>query len=874
MKNLIFCTIAAIIIAVLPKSVLSQCTGLTEGTTFTSVSGDITSTVTWSTDRYITSALNITSSGDLTIDAINVKVANDVLITVEDGGVLTIVNGSDIYGEPDGTGGFRIWQGILVEGGGLLEMDDSQIFYAEIAAWANNSELDQSTLLISNSCFENNEIGIYFGPRAVPEESNSIIESTEFHAPDLVDELDNQIGDYGVLVFLTDYVYGLQIGNDDEYNDESDNYFHDYGMGVRVFDSDVTIQNCLFQEISAISMDLDYPDSGPVTEFLNDSYGVCATADENISIPPYVLTIGNSASTDINNVFFDVGNCIYAEEYVNTEIHFNSFGSTADDDYVMLHVMNIRDEDYNCLHNVKKNEIEFYEGYGIKFTNIDDGTINIEENVLTNSNSDNAKPIGISVTGSAETDVLIEYNIVDHAQYGIGVMGIYTPEIYNNTVEIYSSVPYSDDANGIWVLNCENAQIAFNEITGNCPSTGGTCSNAIRGILIDESLDCDADKNVINDCSGGILLWNDIEDINLSCNEIHYCSKGVWFIDALIPTGAIQNPGTPGDPSDNGWYPTSTAERVRAQSTGPDCEIDGIIWYYLDDAGEPWADINSCVGAGGGVCPTFDDETGVYCDQTPRLGEEIDDFDWLAANYGQWASFVSENGIYSDINHYYKAWNFWDLLKNDAEMLEALEVDFLAAYELVENSNIPVFDMIRHKQGNADLSNAQILNGAILPENGIEEIWQEVNSIYYGSLDESGRYILKEEDTERLEEIALMSGGEGGFGVYQALKMLELWRSLDLEEDEKFGEFADADLLLYPNPAVNYIYFGEGLRANELYSFEIIGANGGFVKSSTELTSSKLIDVSTLPSGLYLVKITNTDQQVFSSKIVIFKPDN
>jgi hypothetical protein len=208
MRNIFSCIAALYILIIGGYNLNAQCSGLTQGSSFDEVSGTIDVNTTWTSDKYIVDDL-IIDGAILTINAKNVKVAEDVTIYVYDEGEIIITNGTDIYGEPDGMGGFKLWQGIVVEGGGAVTMDDSQIFYARIAIQANNSGSEESVITISTSCFENNDIGIYFGPNALPDASTSLIESTEFHAPDLVDELNNELGDYGVLVYLTDHNYGI-----------------------------------------------------------------------------------------------------------------------------------------------------------------------------------------------------------------------------------------------------------------------------------------------------------------------------------------------------------------------------------------------------------------------------------------------------------------------------------------------------------------------------------------------------------------------------------------------------------------------------------------------------------------------------------------
>lgn len=97
--------------------------------------------------------LLLTVTGHIDEDLI---ISSGVTITVLNGFTMTIQNNSEFYAAS------TTWGGIVVEAGGHLIMNNSQIKDAEIAIKAINSGGIESEIDITESCLLNNEIGIYY----------------------------------------------------------------------------------------------------------------------------------------------------------------------------------------------------------------------------------------------------------------------------------------------------------------------------------------------------------------------------------------------------------------------------------------------------------------------------------------------------------------------------------------------------------------------------------------------------------------------------------------------------------------------------------------------------------------------------------------
>ncbi|MBI9038173.1 MAG: T9SS type A sorting domain-containing protein [Bacteroidales bacterium] len=81
------------------------------------------------------------------------------------------------------------------------------------------------------------------------------------------------------------------------------------------------------------------------------------------------------------------------------------------------------------------------------------------------------------------------------------------------------------------------------------------------------------------------------------------------------------------------------------------------------------------------------------------------------------------------------------------------------------------------------------------------------------------------------------------------------------------NEFDSKQLLVYPNPASDFLNIDYGIE-NE-FNVEIASLNGCSVISQRNFTSSNVIDVSKLSSGIYILSIIDGNTKI--NKIVIIK---
>ncbi len=171
-----------------------------------------------------------------------------------------------------------------------------------------------------------------------------------------------------------------------------------------------------------------------------------------------------------------------------------------------------------------------------------------------------------------------------------------------------------------------------------------------------------------------------------------------------------------------------------------------------------------------------------------------------------------------------------------------------------------------------DYAMAQEINSSILPVNTIEENWRLTNTIYLNSVTDDGSLVINDTDYAALNEIAMLDGGENGFGIYNARGMTgtEIYSFEEEEEDERSIQGINS-VKIYPNPSSNYIYITNINTFDNIVQIILNDISGSEILSTSNKDQDCRIDVTHLESGIYLLKILNYDRILSNEKIIITK---
>jgi parallel beta-helix repeat protein len=309
----------------------------------------------------------------------------------------------------------------------------------------------------------------------------------------------------------------------------------------------------------------------------------------------------------------------FGSNYIGTAIY--SFGNSTNNPQNINIIRNIIDKTHQGVHargninqiKVIENHIEPDNHHGIQVkegTDIDihenfvagTGTIGILcENLSTGNmtditnNSMNTINSGIVVQNSnafngQQPQVSIRQNggIFNYVN-AIRLFQINNAEVLSNLIQYTNNVAQSNTIIGIKLVNSSNNLISNNNIS----ALGAIAPPTTIGILLDESNFNSVTENYINDCvigifddgntdnthqenklencTNGLKLSSDFQNVGIYCNNFSSCDIGVKFVQGTNPTLALAI-GSQTVGSDNSWVGCATD--IHNSSTAV------IDWYH------------------------------------------------------------------------------------------------------------------------------------------------------------------------------------------------------------------------------------------------------------------------------------------------------
>jgi hypothetical protein len=588
------------------KSIIAQSCPTT--TTGFSVAPDYTIdyTTSWTTQKYKLEAdLYIQSGGNLTIDGSvsYLRVNSGKFIYVENGGILTITDGTQIYGNA------AMWGGIVVQGGGSLIVNDgATIGNAIEAVYAESNVNGEALVEADGAVFCNNETGIHFYNYNDDVPMNSFVKNSVFHASALLTPLSGEIGDFGIVVESINEAASFKIGDDGLYSDLSGyNEFYDLAVGIYVLNSFVTVQNNYIHDL------LESSDC-PITDNVGIYAETTGIALMDLYVGDYAYT-GPGEASERNNRIKNAKTGIYAEHYVNVYVWSNDIISDVESSGNTFKMNRGFEATDHCgWLEVDDNTFTNFNQYGFySHSNIgcDRVYVHFTDFTLTVEYDDAIEPVGVRVSESSPQDlnVNLDGNAFLDVCVGIQMAQIDYPELYWNQVE-YEHVSGGPDAYGIRMAGCNNAIIYFN----SAENVGSSPASAF-GFLLDGCTYFDLWKNRSDLAQAAFGIKGTSTEGEIACNQIVDCTYGflLYNIGGEIGTSPLHNPIDDlggGNSSDNHWFDEAAN---RSHSVGSTNCI-ALDWYFDDDVAVEY-DIPSGTWTAtmGGVAPNTVDDVSTEC---------------------------------------------------------------------------------------------------------------------------------------------------------------------------------------------------------------------------------------------------------------------
>ena len=187
-------------------------------------------------------------------------------------------------------------------------------------------------------------------------------------------------------------------------------------------------------------------------------------------------------------------------------------------------------------------------------------------------------------------------------------------------------------------------------------------------------------------------------------------------------------------------------------------------------------------------------------------------------------------------------------------------------------TNIPKIVELKHTISAREYEEAGTLLENLSPAKEIEFYITRTSELFLNHLNDVGVFEINDEILPEIRSIAVLNGWDYGRGVYMARALMDTTIEFNMpEEEEKLGIHARQDIVVNPNPAYEFItlQFANTNPVTDLTSVEIFGLSGVVLKKV--YTTNNIIDVSSLPNGIYLLKVSYGLGQKCYIKLEILK---
>jgi|GEM_PF-5582091 len=766
-----------------------------------------------------------------------VGVSDGDAITVKNGNTLVIQNGTLVTTKAEA------WAGVIVENGAQLVFAGSSIICrSETAITVNITSSGDVT--VSNSDFIQNYRGMLVTAYNAGVHPASIVGARFFggYPTALPSGLPSTYGSIGIeVVGVSDggspTTLGLIVGNPAA----NWNVFQDLDRGIIATNSTLWVRRSEFKNIFNVNP--------PLT-----GIGILG-AVQGTSTPD--MLIGTSSSG--LNIFGDCQTGIRLTGFDKVTISDNVMILATGDFHSGIEVFDTQSELI-----VRDNRLTQFDQSGIYLEDNGLSTLNVKDNELSSTVA------GCTITGielveptsTGSVSYAVRDNIIDDVQIGIRATNTEDIEISRNAITFTQPSGCSGDlAFGIRVEGATNGWINLNTVSGLCSS----CTNAeIIGIAARNSPGVLFTENEVELSGYGFLVADDCLEGNAVCNTVTNCNRGFGFQSVATGEefGPVEYVSSPGDPSDNAWFPASTANRTHTFAGTNGSLMD---WYYRGAGSTPAAGTehdasidNTSGGISVVITPTAVlNATIDLCGQTMRSsGSSEPQFAHAAIPASIFAVLQADStsNTVSD-----QSYTFLQTAK-----LRGLS-NSTAAY-LLAQTNIDALDSVEQLICSNEWTAASTLLSSLSPTNEQEELQMEVLAIlmagkqgqeenFTASLPRVVSYLDSEQVAE-LEAVADLDATGRRVPVLMAEAILgrNNWSVEAFEERlSNQGSISCNKLTVFPNPTAASFYLETSESIELLQVFDAFG----HLKHQQNMQGSEgMLHVNLLDAepGLYLVK--------------------
>jgi len=645
------------------------------------------------------------------------------------------------------------------------------------------------------------------------------------------------------------------------------NYFERTQFGVYSKGSNVKVWNNHFRYFTTTVVGKNVPPNGVAVYIVASK------------LNPKTGTVGRVGSSKAKNKFTKCNYGVYAHNYVNLNCEYNRFDSCQ---VAGITTMNCQSR----IILINKDTLSECTGTNIQCIQSTGSNVTISYNQInqTQSNSSaNFGQTGIYVGNAVTTSVnlKIQNNVIKRMRNGIWVARTKGAKITDNgTITLIPSTSYSinSPARGITIQECTNSLVRANAIGYNGTLTS-TDYHKIYGVYVE---DCHSDtisKNSIKKTGSGIFFKNNDKPSVVACNTIDSCKIGINFgyvnsmynpvaldsqllwVSAITPTGNIwtgmgSNPCLKGRISGGpiAWYYKSSGTEIPTNTVmWPSSFTNGNLPYSLGNTS------NQCNAMMtpptlsqterrdrtlGGIVKspsTYDTLNGQF-----RYAEKVYAYRMIREN-PSWKSLGTGNDSYYN--------NF---------------------YNTESSTNIGKFANVEDSITAGKITGANTLLSSITPTGQYETNRKSLLGVFLQTWAVDSMN-LSESQRATLLSIANQHPLTGGASVYDARVMLNYEvndsNTLRLNSEPLIAYETPTIGKAYPNPTTSKVSIECTLNEGEIGTMEIFDLMGRRVASWTMIGGEDVysFDVSGLPQGTYLFRVTTGATILGSDRLIILK---
>jgi hypothetical protein len=439
------------------------------------------------------------------------------------------------------------------------------------------------------------------------------------------------------------------------------------------------------------------------------------------------------------------------------------------------------------------------------------------------------------------------------------------PNILNYNL---SNSVLSETYHGIWVQNCDDADILANDIENDDP----TQETNLRGIVVENSDNANIGCNTIGQMGRAMQfegLCMGVPGTQLLKNVMTNYEIGIELNLAQIPPQGVS-----GNPWDNEWVNTNlTKNKINGMLWSPTQLID---WYFQGTDGDDTDPLVPSPRGPGLIDPTGGQAPGSsICANANRIAGFDRDYSWGPVAIDT-ASYISEYS--EELSHLFRQ-NVYDQLNaSDSLLFLGTSNDslFQSFYDQMDSTNAGRFGEVVVAIDSSMIDTAVVLLDYITGANTIETNRKLVFSILTNKVLVDS--IISETDTTSLENILSLHWLYTGKAVYDAagalgheyhspeISLRTQNSQITFQQSDETPVLASVPVSILPNPTGTSTYVSIG--TSKSYRLELFDMFNRLVQVQN---NNPILDVSNLAGGIFTLQVIIEQQVIHSGKIVVLK---